>query len=197
MTHTKSVQDLILLTIRSPQEAAQQVLTYNVPRTELWLAVVALFAVNTILTAISNFLIPVPAPLEMVVSNPLLFFAATAGIFVVTVHALYWTGRMMGGQDDMGDLLTLLIWLQFIRTIAQFIILILLLTIPMLAGFFLIFVGVATFWIFLNFLTVGLQLSSNWRAFAILVLGSFMVVFGLSIFLSLIGVSAIGVPANV
>jgi hypothetical protein len=139
----------------------------------------------------------VPAPLEMVVSNSLLFFAATAGIFVVTVHALYWTGRMMGGQDDMGDLLTLLIWLQFIRTIAQFIILILLLTIPMLAGFFLIFVGVATFWIFLNFLTVGLQLSSNWRAFAILVLGSFMVVFGLSIFLSLIGVSAIGVPANV
>ncbi|WP_298835901.1 YIP1 family protein [uncultured Roseobacter sp.] len=197
MTQTNTWPALALLTLRDPGEAAGIILSTRLPRQALWIAVALISVANTILSYASHLLLPVPEPLASIVTSPFGYFTLVAGGFVVMVHALYWTGRMLGGSDDMGDLLQLLIWLQVLRTAAQGVIIVMLLLAPAIATLFLLFVGIATLWIFLNFLNIGLKLNSIWHAVGVLVAGSAGMVLGLSLILSLIGVSAMGVPANV
>ena len=104
---------------------------------------------------------------------------------------------MMGGRGELYDFMTLLLWLQVLRTAAQALILASLFLVPVLGGFLSLFVFVATLWIFINFISVGLQLDSLWRAVFVLIVGAVAFMIGLSFLLSLIGVSAVGVPSNV
>ncbi|WP_375227722.1 YIP1 family protein [Roseobacter sp. S98] len=197
MTQTNTWPALALLTLRDPKAASDVLLSTRLPRQVLWIAVALISVANTILSYASHLLLPVPAPLDAIVTNPFVYFTLVAGGFVVMVHALFWTGRMLGGTDNMNDVLQLLIWLQVLRTAAQIVVIALLLTVPAIATLFLLFVGIATLWIFLNFLNIGLQLNSLWHAVGVLIAGSAAMVLGLSLLLSLIGVSAMGVPANV
>jgi hypothetical protein len=194
MVSTQSLKDLALLTLRTPKEAADQIISMSFSRDVLWSAVAVVAIINTILSSLSNMILPVPEPLAGIVANPFMFFFVIAGSMVLTVHALYWTGRMMGGQGDLGGLLSLIVWLQILRTVAQFTILVTVLVAPFIASFLVLIVSAATLWIFLNFVSVGLQLNSLARAFVVIVVGGIALILGLSFFLSLIGVTAMGVP---
>lgn len=188
---------LALQTLRDPKAAAAIIMSWQVPRTELWMAAAVIAIVSTFMSTLSNVLIPVPDPLAAMVANPFTLFMIIAGGFVVTVHALFWTGRAMGGSDDMSDLLALLVWMQTLRAAAQVAILLCVLLLPALAGFLVLIVGVATIWIFLNFISVGLQLNSLARAVLVLLAGALAMSLGFSLLLSMIGVSALGVPTDV
>ena len=197
MTRSVDWGALALLTLRSPSEAAEQVLAFNLSRDVLWSSLALVAVINTILFSLSNILLPTPSPLPAMLTHPLVFFVLVAGGLVVTVHALYWTGRMLGAKGDMGDLLALLIWLQALRAVAQAAVLVLVFVSPMLAAFLVFAAGLAALWILVNFVSVGLRLFSLGRALAVLLAASLALIFGLSLLLSLIGVTAIGIPANV
>ncbi|WP_299783320.1 YIP1 family protein [uncultured Roseobacter sp.] len=197
MISTVNWPQLALLTVRTPKEAAAIIMSWQLPRKELWMAAALVAILSTFMSTLSNMLLPVPEPLAGMVNNPFTLFMIVAGGFVVTVHALFWTGRAMGGSDDMSDLLALLVWLQILRLAAQVLVLLSVLLIPVLAGFFVLIVGIATIWIFLNFISVGLQLNSLMKALFVLLAGAVAMSLGFSLLLSLIGVSALGVPANV
>ncbi|WP_299827536.1 YIP1 family protein [uncultured Roseobacter sp.] len=197
MISTVNWPQLALLTVRAPKEAAAIIMSWQLPRKELWMAAALVAILSTFMSTLSNMLLPVPEPLAGMVNNPFTLFMIVAGGFVVTVHALFWTGRAMGGSDDMSDLLALLVWLQILRLAAQVLVLLSVLLIPVLAGFLVLIVGIATIWIFLNFISVGLQLNSLMKALFVLLAGAVAMSLGFSLLLSLIGVSALGVPANV
>ncbi|WP_300030174.1 YIP1 family protein [uncultured Roseobacter sp.] len=197
MTQSAPWPALVVQTLRDPEGASEIVLATRFPRQVLWTAVALVSVANTMLAYVSHLLMPVPEPLASIVTSPFGYFTLVAGGFIVMVHALYWTGRMLGGAQDMGDLLQLLIWLQVLRTGAQALIIVLLILSPAIATLVLLFIGIATLWIFLNFLNIGLRLNSIWHAIGVLIAGSAALVLGLSLFLSLIGVTAMGVPANV
>ena len=197
MIQAKTFPELAVLTLRNPSEAAQIVLGWNLSKEALWTAIAFVSVIVTILSTLSNILFPVPAPLNALVGNPIMYFVVAAGGFVATVHAVFWTGRMLGGQGKLEDLMTLLLWVQALRAVAQLGVLLLLLFAPVLASFFVLFVGVATLWIFVHFISIGLHLNSLWRATVVLFVGALALVVGLSFLLSLIGVSAMGVPLNV
>lgn len=197
MISTVNWPQLALLTVRAPKEAAAIIMSWQLPRTELWLTAALVAILSTFMSSLSNMLLPVPEPLAGMVNNPFTLFMIVAGGFVVTVHALFWTGRAMGGSDDMSDLLALLVWLQVLRLAAQVIVLLSVLLVPVLAGFLVLIVGIATIWIFLNFISVGLQLNSLMKAVFVLLAGAVAMSLGFSLLLSMIGVSALGVPANV
>lgn len=197
MISTVNWPQLALMTIRAPKEAAAIIMSWQLPRTELWLTAALVAILSTFMSSLSNMLLPVPEPLAGMVNNPFTLFMIVAGGFVVTVHALFWTGRAMGGSDDMSDLLALLVWLQFLRLAAQVIVLLSVLLVPVLAGFLVLIVGIVTIWIFLNFISVGLQLNSLMKAVFVLLAGAVAMSLGFSLLLSMIGVGALGVPANV
>lgn len=197
MISTVNWPQLALLTVRAPKEAAAIIMSWQLPRTELWMAAALVAILSTFMSTLSNALLPVPEPLASMVNNPFTLVMIVAGGFVVTVHALFWTGRAMGGSEDMNDLLALLVWLQVLRAVAQAIILLSVLLVPALAGFLVLIVGIATIWIFLNFISVGLQLNSLMKAVFVLLAGAVAMSLGFSLLLSMIGVSALGVHANV
>jgi len=197
MTQSSTFPELALLTLRDPRAASDVILSWNIPKEALWTAVALVSVIITILSTLSNILFPVPAPLSAIVGNPFVYFMVAAGGFVATVHAIYWTGRMMGGRGAVEDLMVLLLWLQALRAAAQVGILVLLILAPAIATFLVLVVAVATLWVFVHFISIGLQLNSIFRALVVLFVGAAVLVTGLSLFLSLIGVSALGVPLNV
>lgn len=197
MTHTPTFPELAVLTLRDPLAASQVILGWNMPKEALWTAIALVSVVITILSTLSNMLFPVPAPLSVIVGNPFVYFVVAAGGFVATVHAIYWTGRMLGGRGAVEDLMVLLLWLQALRATAQVGVLVLLILAPAVATLMVLVVAVATLWIFVHFISVGLQLNSIFRAVVVLFVGAAVLITGLSFFMSLIGVSALGVPPNV
>lgn len=197
MTPSPTLPELALITLRDPRAASEVILGWNVPKEALWTAIALVSVIVTILSSLSNMLFPVPAPLGAIVGNPFTYFLVVAGGFIAMVHAIYWTGRMMGGRGAVEDLMVLLLWLQALRATAQVGVLILLVLAPIFASFLVLIVAAATLWIFVHFISVGLQLHSVLKALIVLFVGAAVLITGLSFFMSLIGVSAMGVPFNV
>lgn len=197
MTQAASFPQLALLTVRDPQAAAAIVLGWHLPREALWTSIGLVSVIVTILSTLSNMLFPVPAPLSAIIANPFVYFLIAAGGFIATVYAIYWCGRMLGGEGAVEDLMVLLLWLQALRAAAQAGVLVLLILAPALASLVVLVVGVATLWIFIHFINIGLRLGSLGRAVVVLIVGALALMAGLSFLLSLIGVSAVGVPLNV
>ncbi|MBW4708898.1 YIP1 family protein [Roseobacter sp. YSTF-M11] len=197
MTTTVDWPQLTLLTLRDPKAAAAEIMSWQLPRDALWMAAIVVAIAGTIMSTLTNFVMPLPEPFTDLFPNPIMLFLAMAGGFVLTVNVLFWTGRAIGGSGDLNDLLALLVWMQALRATAQLLILICVLVTPFLTGFLVLLVGIATIWVFLNFLSVGLQLNSLLKAVLVVFAAALALSLGVSLLLSMIGVSAIGVPANV
>ena len=188
---------LALLTIRAPQEAAHQILSVYYSRDVLWSALALVGAVNSIIFSVTTQITgPVPT-MPAFFNNPLAFFLIYTGMMVMMVHAFYWTGRAMGGVGDLGELLALTVWLQALRAVAQLGLLVLLLLSPALAFLYSIVIGLLGVWILLSFVSVALRLNSLGGAFAVLVVGTLGLALGLVVLGSMIGLTAMGVSANV
>ena len=197
MTARPDLPQLARLTLIDPASAARMILHWNLPREALWTAIALVSVVITILSTLSNLIFPVPDPLSGLIGSPFIYFLIAAGGFIATAYALFWTGRILGGQGTIEDLMVLLVWLQALRAAAQVVVLILLVAAPVLASFMVLLIALATLWIFVHFINVALELNSIGRAIAVLVLGAFALIAGLSLLLSMLGVSAVGVPLNV
>lgn len=197
MTRTPTFPELALLTLRDPHAAAEIILSWNLPKEAIWTGIALVSVIVTILSTLSNMLMPAEDPLGAMVSAPLIYFIIAAGGFVATVYAIYWTGRMLGGRGDVKDLMVLLLWLQGLWAGAQAAMLVCLLIAPVLATFLLLFVALATIWVFVHFISIGLQLNSLMRAVVVLIVGTIVLIIGTGFLLSLIGVSSVGVPSGV
>ena len=201
MTRTPTFPELAVLTLREPYQAAQIILGWKLPNEAIWTAIALVSVVITILSSLSNLIFPVDQPLppllSAIIATPFLYFLIVAVVFIATVHAIYWTGRMLGGTGAIEDLMVLLLWLQGLQTGAQAMVLTAKMIVPVLVGFIQLFVVVAILWILVHFINIGLHLNSIIRAVVVLVVGTSALIFGWRFLLSLIGVSAEGVLLNV
>ena len=103
----------------------------------------------------------------------------------------------LGGRGEIRDLMVLLLWLQGLWAAAQAVMLVCVLVAPVLATFLLLFIALATIWVFVHFISIGLQLNSMIRAVVVLIVGTIALIIGTGFLLSLIGVSSLGVPPGV
>ena len=113
--------------------------------------------------------VPVSDTFAGLLVSPVIFAMMVAGGLLATVYVLVWIGKLLGGTGGFNDMLTLLIWLQVLRALAQVVLLVLLVSMPVVATFFVLFVAVATLWIFINFVQVGLGLASIGQAVAVVI----------------------------
>lgn len=193
--------DLAVETVRDPKAVAERIMAWDLNRNTLYMVLVAVAAVNALLASGPVVLNPAsvdPAmraalPILALLERPLIFFVLVAGMLVVSVHALYWAGRAMGGQGSLSDMLALIVWLQALRAVAQVVMLVVGLAMPFLAGLMALALQIAVFWVFLNFVSAGMRFGSLWRAFGLLVAVATGLLVGMMLIATLLGVSAGGV----
>ena len=196
MANFEALRALAIETVQSPRTAARKIMGLHLSREVLWTGLVLAGAVNTIIYSTSLLMTDI-SMLPALFRNPLMFFVLITGLLALTVHAFYWTGRALGGRGDLGELLALLVWLQGLRAVAQAVMVVLLPISPVLGQLFSLVVGILGLWITVNFVAEALRLPSLFHALGVLLVAAVGMVLGLVILAGLIGISAMGVPANV
>lgn len=187
-------------TLRDPKGTAEQIMGWQVGRAELYMALIAVSAINAFLAGAANVIAPVstdPAVIEAVpmlvlMNRPLVLFVLIAGGLVVSVHALFWAGKAMGGNGRLIDMLALLTWLQALRAAAQAGVLVLSLAVPFLGGLVALAVVIIAFWLLLNFINAALHFGSLFRAFGVLLAVMAALFLGLTLLVTVMSLTAGG-----
>ena len=186
-------KSLITETVTAPRSAAERVLALGLGKESLGLLVALVAVVNTILYSLSLSLFESSTGVQTGMNLPILYLMILTSVIVLGAVVLRWVGQMFGGQASLGQLLSLIVWLQVMRAIAQAGLLVLTLILPGLANMVALVLGLFGLWIMVNFLDVAQGWNSLGKSFLVMVLAGGGFVFGLSLFMLLIGASPMGV----
>ena len=189
---TAWLKDLVILSLRDPAEAARQLIALDLQREVLWTALALMAVLNTLLYSATSILFPGPSPMPAIFQTPIMYLFFVAGGLVLIVVALYWTGRSFGGTGTMSGILTVMIWLQFLRVLVQAAALVFLVTIPLLAGLLTLGAAVAGLWIFVHFIDQAHRFESPLKSVGVIVASFIGMVMGLSVLLALVGGGFLG-----
>lgn len=190
---TDLVKPLVQQTLREPQAAAARIIGLGLGRETLWTGLALVAALNTFVVLLALQISPPTMAMPSYFDQPLVLFFLLAGMMVVYIHAMFWTGRVLGGAGDLGDVLALVVWFQFLRAAAQLGVIALSLALPVLGLFATLVVAIWGLWIFLNFVSAALRLPTVWHALAVLVLSAVGLIVGLGLLMALIGLLTQGV----
>lgn len=190
---TAALMPLIQQSLLAPRDAAETVIGMKLGRDVLWTALALVAVINTFLILIIIEVSGPTMPLPGYFNRPLALFVLIAGLTVVYVHAMYWSGLAIGGQGSLMDVLALVVWFQILRALAQGLVIAVSLLVPGLGALLSLAVAIWGFWIFLNFLATALHLSSPWHAIAVLVVAFVGLILGLGILMAVLGGLAQGV----
>lgn len=152
-------------TIRAPQEAAQAVLAFNLPRNVLWLGLALVITLSTLLASAVLLMVPmpeagagVPMPIVMGLVQAVFLVLVSLGIAVI--------GARFGGKGDFDGALALMVWLQAVFLVVQaFQIVAIAIGLSVLADIVSLASIPLFFWLMAQFVTVLHGFSSVWKTF--------------------------------
>ena len=175
-------------TVKNPREGATEVLSLGVPREALWTALALVVTLSILLAQATSLLVTGQAGAGMPV-GPLAMGFVQLLLLVLMVFAIFWIGRSFGGSGSFEETILLVVWLQFIMVCLQVLQTAVLLVLPVFAGL----VGIASLvlflWLLTNFVAVLHGFASLGKVFIMILVSAFGIAFGLSIILTLIGVT--------
>ena len=189
--------DLVGESLRTPALAARRLIAMGLPRDILYQALLAVAAANAFLASLPNLISTSPVPTPAIFNSPLALFALVAGGLVISVHIFYWAGRAMGGRAGMTDVMSVFIWLQALRAMAQVLILIVGLAAPGLAALLAVVAMGYGLYILVHFLNEANRFESVGRTVGLLIAVMAGLVLGLMLLITLIGATNLGIPNNV
>ncbi|MEP2532531.1 YIP1 family protein [Shimia sp.] len=188
------LRQLVMLTIYRPAQAATLLAGQNMPRETSWSILALAIILNTLTYFLSTALFPVPTEIAMpLLTSPTLVCLILGSVVVMFVFAFFWVGRALGGKAAFDNILLMMAWLQYMRLIVQLIALVLMVFLPGLAQIFVMATGLYGAWIVVNFMNVAHQFNSLGKSLMMLILTLIGMTVGLTIFLSFIGVTALGI----
>ncbi|MFU8882482.1 MAG: YIP1 family protein [Rhodobacterales bacterium] len=180
---------LVVDTLRDPRATAERLIAQDIGMPTLWAGLALAAVLNALLVGVNLMLFPNAAfPLPALLLNPVIYAVMMAAGLAFSIFVLTWVGGKMGGQGALQDVAVLLIWLQYLRLVAQLVLLVLTLVIPVLAIIATLAVALYSFWLLLTFLDVAHRLGSLGKSALVLVFSFLGVIFALSMLLTLIGV---------
>ncbi|MEL0438557.1 YIP1 family protein [Phycobacter sp. K97] len=185
------------LTLRNPSAAARIVLAQNLRGEATWTALFLVAVLNALTYAMMTVLFPIPAELAFLNPSPITYMTLSAGIVIAFSAAVTVSGRMIGGQARFFDVLSMMIWLQFIRVGIQVALIVVMVLSPGLGGLLSLAVNLYLVFVLLHFVNEGHRFNSLWRAFAVLLMASLLALFALTFAMGLFGPDNLGLPAYV
>ena len=179
--------------LSAPRDEARWVMSHDMPRIARWETLLLIVVISVFLARISMFLVPaqgdiVMAPLMM---NPFMVGIIQMSSLVLMVFAIYWVGRAMGGVGGFGNTILVVAWIQFVMVCLQVIQTVSMVLVPPLAGMISMAGFVLFFWLLTNFIAELHGFVSLGRVFLVIILTTVGFAFGLSLILTMIGVSMI------
>ena len=188
---------LAITSVKDPGQAARTLMAMGFEAGALWTALVLVAVANTFLFTLSNVILPGPSPLPEFLSHPWVYFAIVAGGLALTALSIFGTGRLMGGKGSLGDILVLIVWMQFLRVLVQAVALVLMLFLPQLSGLLVLAVALIGVYMLVHFVKEAHRFDTTGRAAFVLVASFLAIVVGLSVLLTLVGGLTVGSTLNV
>lgn len=178
-------------TVSDPREGARRVLALGLPEGVLWQALVLAVALSVLLTELGQVLVPSQTDPMMVMflKSPLLAAAIQAGLLVLMVHAIHFIGRGFGGTGDLAGALALTVWLQVLMVGLQVVQTVFLVVLPPVSALIGLFGIGLFFWLLSHFVTVLHGFSSVLTTFFGIVAAMVGVLFGISLVLTILGIT--------
>ncbi|MDJ0828173.1 MAG: Yip1 family protein [Rhodobacter sp.] len=182
--------------VRTPRDAARLVMQVGLPRGARWEALLLVVLVSVILGQITTYvMLGQPGVIfGPFLANPVLAGVVQMSLMVIMVFAVFWIGRAMGGIGAFEDAILLIAWMQFVMICVQVVQFAALMVLPAMASL----VGLAGFalffWLLTNFIAELHGFSSLGKVFVMILVSMMGVAFGLSILLSIVGVTIPGAP---
>ncbi|WP_166434000.1 Yip1 family protein [Roseovarius spongiae] len=192
-------RDLARESLFAPRSAAGRILGMGLSAQWLWTALVLMAVLNAIVT-LALFQVAPPGDPEMMalfgpaLRSPLLVAGAIVLSLVMTIFALTWAGRAMGGTGQTADILAIVTWFQALQLVARLAIVLLVFAIPLVGALLSL---VATVWglvIFVAFLDRAHGFANIFKTVGVLVVAVIAILIGLSLIAETIG--AVLVPGG-
>ncbi|TCP40854.1 Yip1-like protein [Rhodovulum marinum] len=186
-------------TLSNPRGGARAVLSLGLPEGVLWQMLVAIVSISVLLTQLGEYLVPAPMdPLTPVFrANPLLTAVVQGGLLVVTVYAIHVIGRRFGGRGDFAGALALTVWLQALMVGLQVVQTLFLVALPPVAGLVGLFGIGLFFWLLSHFVAELHGFFSAIKTFAAIIASMVAIILGMSLFMSILGITFGGALSDV
>lgn len=192
-----SLAAFALLTVKSPREAAHQILAQDWPREALWTAFLLSVVLNTGVYTLQQVLFPLPPEVLLPRFTPGAYFAVILALQLSFIAMLATAGKWLGGKGSLMALLALVTWLQLLQAGLNGAIVALFLVLPALAALLNIAANILVFFILLHFVNAAHKFGSVWRSLGVVLMASMILVFALLFIVGLIGPANLGLPENV
>ena len=189
----QTLVQLAVQTVLAPRDVARLLLDARWGREALLTAFALVVALNTLVYAAMAAILPQTSATDQVIAlSPLAFMVFLGGSVALAAIAITWVGRTTGGSARLEDVGLLLIWLQGLRFVMQVALILLGLVLPGAGVLLVVAVAIAGLWILVNFIDVAHGFDSLGKAAFVLFISLLGAVVGLSILLSLVGASSLG-----
>ena len=188
---------LALRTLSDTRSVAQELLAMRFERSVLWTALALAVVLNAIAYQFSLVISPPTVELPLIFASPIVFAGLIGGGLVLSVYATTYAGRFLGGTATLEGIMTLLVWLQFLRFTVQVITFFLMGIIPGLAGLLVLAASLYGIWLLLQFIDVAHGFNNLFTSFGALLLSGLAIMLGLAIVLSFLGIQNMGLTPYV
>lgn len=188
---------LALRTVGEPRTVAAELIGMQINRRVLWIALVLVVILNTIAYQLPLIITPPQGALPVLFTSPVPFAVLVGAGLVLSIYSITFAGKALGGKATLNSIMTLLIWLQYMRFAVQVIMLLLMPIAPGIAGLLALAASLYGMWIVLQFIDIAHEFSNLFTSFGTLLFSALGVMIGLAIVLTLLGVQNMGLTPYV
>lgn len=185
------VVDLARETLQSPRGAAGRLIAFDPPTEARWLALLLVAVLAVLETRLALLLMPVSevGGVFAILANPWLGVPAQVGSLVLIAAAMAVIGGMFGGRGRFNDALLLVVWLEFLLTVAQAVQMLVMLTLPPVGALFAIAVLLGFIWLMVQFTAALHGFSNLFKVFLGMVAGFVAIVTVLALVFGVLGIT--------
>ncbi|MEM7733787.1 MAG: YIP1 family protein [Pseudomonadota bacterium] len=201
---TTSFKSMFITTLKDPRQGGLDVIALNLPTQGLWIALMLMAVILSLLVSGLFQISPIPDDelgqlirMSPAFSAPILFALINWVQSIVTVYVLHFVSRMVGGQGEVRDMLSVMIWLQ-IMTLALAVICVgVSLLIPAIGALCLLVAFFWGLWAIVAFVDAASDFNSLFRALGVCIAGFLAFSFIMTTVASILAAFGIGAPPNV
>lgn len=192
MPSFRQMMEMVGRSIRSPREGAQEVLALGVPREAIGVIVGFVIILNVLVTEVALMSMVMALGQEAAIiaemgGQPIYSAILRVISFVITIGAVFWIGRAMGGTGSLEETAILLSWFQFLLACTMVGMIVATLILPPIAAILGLVTLLMIPWVFTNFIAALHGFQSLISVFFCVVVFSFIGLFLVSLLVSLFG----------
>ncbi|MEM7597470.1 MAG: YIP1 family protein [Pseudomonadota bacterium] len=197
-------KSLFRTTLTDPRRGGRDVIALNLPMQGLWIALMLMAVILSLLVSALFQISPIPEDeLGQIIrsspafQSPILFALINWVQSVITVYVLHFVSRMVGGEGEVRDMLSVMIWLQVMTLVLAVVFTLVSLIIPAIGALCMLVAFFWGLWAVVAFVDAAADFDSMFRALGVCIAGFLAFSFLMTIVASLLAAFGIGAAPNV